>query len=135
MTISTEHEKCCNFSSCSSYSMVKMRKNYFRYRNFHTSCIKNRWTIVWVKCSCPADFFLCCLILISFIFFKFNYFIWFFCVVLFSAPRCQAIFKALENGDSSTRYLWRHMKPFVRGCILYYPQNKVTDEIIFNVSK
>ncbi|XP_045158186.2 phospholipid-transporting ATPase ABCA1-like isoform X2 [Mercenaria mercenaria] len=52
-----------------------------------------------------------------------------------TTPQCQALFKSLSNSGSETRFLWRQLKPFVRGCVLYYPQNPVTDEIINNTQQ
>ncbi|XP_052284173.1 phospholipid-transporting ATPase ABCA1-like isoform X3 [Dreissena polymorpha] len=52
-----------------------------------------------------------------------------------TSPRCKALFSSLENSGTQTRFLWRQIKPFIRGCILYYPQNPVTDDIINNTQQ
>lgn len=53
----------------------------------------------------------------------------------YSADQCKALFQSLSKSGSETRFLWRQLKPFVRGCVLYYPQNEVTENIINNVRR
>ncbi|XP_052777802.1 phospholipid-transporting ATPase ABCA1-like [Mya arenaria] len=46
------------------------------------------------------------------------------------AQHCQDLFLELETRSVQTRVLWEQIKPFVRGCILYYPDNINTRKII-----
>lgn len=52
-----------------------------------------------------------------------------------TTDRCRALFSTLSSSGSEIRFLWRQIKPFVRGCILYYPQNPVTEQIINNTQQ
>lgn len=42
---------------------------------------------------------------------------------------CKAIFDSFQASEM-TRIMWRQLKPFVLGMILYYPQNNVTEQLV-----
>ncbi|XP_052776388.1 phospholipid-transporting ATPase ABCA1-like isoform X2 [Mya arenaria] len=46
------------------------------------------------------------------------------------SKQCKNLFSVLEESGTQTRWLWRQIKPFVQGCILYYPDNINTRKII-----
>ncbi|OQR70263.1 ATP-binding cassette sub-family A member 1-like, partial [Tropilaelaps mercedesae] len=51
-----------------------------------------------------------------------------------TSQRCNAIFKTLEE-NQITLFLWKQLKPYVRGKILYSPHNAATFKIIERVNK
>lgn len=50
-----------------------------------------------------------------------------------TTPKCNALFSSLEQNEI-TRMIWKQIKPFVRGKILYAPNNPVTERIMARVN-
>lgn len=51
-----------------------------------------------------------------------------------TSPRCNALFLALEK-NQLTRFLWRQVKPYVRGKILFAPDNPATKRLISKIGE
>ncbi|RWS28570.1 ATP-binding cassette sub-family A member 7-like protein [Leptotrombidium deliense] len=51
-----------------------------------------------------------------------------------TTPKCNAFFKSLERGHI-TRVLWKQMKPFVRGKIIFTPDSPVVRRVLQNIRK
>ncbi|XP_077499685.1 phospholipid-transporting ATPase ABCA1-like isoform X2 [Amblyomma americanum] len=51
-----------------------------------------------------------------------------------TSPRCNAVFKSFEH-NQLMRFLWRQLKPYVRGKILFAPNNAATQKIIRKVNE
>ncbi|XP_076353530.1 phospholipid-transporting ATPase ABCA1-like isoform X1 [Tachypleus tridentatus] len=50
-----------------------------------------------------------------------------------TTPKCNSLFKTLEENEI-TRFIWNQMKPFIRGKILFTPNNPATRRIISRVN-
>ncbi|CAL1298938.1 unnamed protein product [Larinioides sclopetarius] len=51
-----------------------------------------------------------------------------------TTPKCNNLFRTLEQ-NQLTRMLWSQMKPFVRGKIIYSPNNRAVEKIISRVNQ